>query len=292
MLANSTLSEHPAKPASTTTAPQRARGTVELAVGCSENNTRIVRLFQSGCAKTRIPRSAGNGLEAILINSSGGMTGGDVINWRVDVAQDAQASVTSQACERVYKATADTAEVNIDLQVGRGAQLSWLPQETILFDQGRLRRTLNAELEPSAHALFVEPIIFGRGAMGERVNQGHLQDRWRIRQGGRLIHAEDLLISGEVATKLDQPFVLDGNCAMATILLVSPKAEGYLRDVRTILDIPSDSPAPNSHRGASAWNGKLLARIIAKDGYNLRKKLVPLINLLNFEAHVPKVWAI
>ena len=275
-----------AKPASQPVA-QRARGTVDLSVVPGSGQSRIGRLYQSGCAKARIPRTTGSALEAVLINSSGGMTGGDKIGWQVEVENEAFASITSQACERVYKAPADTAEVTIDLQVGRQGKLAWLPQETILFDHGHLRRTLSADLDETAEALFVESVIFGRGAMGEQVTQGSLHDRWRIRQAGKLIHAEDLRVAGAVAAAADQPFTLDGNGAMATLLLVSPSAEGHLSAVRNIL-----TERDSRNCGASVWNGKLLARVMAKDGYELRKKLVPLINLLNFEAQVPKVWAI
>ena len=280
MHAASTLSQ----PSTSAPIAQRARGTVELSVNCPNGRSQISRLYQSGCAKARIPRSTGSGLEAILINSSGGMTGGDRLSWGVTVEAGARASITSQACERIYKAPADTSEVAIELQVEDKAKLAWIPQETILFDHGRLQRTLNADLAPGAEALFVESVIFGRGAMGEQVTTGHLQDRWRIRQGGRLIHAEDLLISGDVNQLADRPFTLNGNAAMATVLLVSPAAEGQLAAAREIIGQGSG--------GASAWDGKLLARVTAKDGYNLRKKLVPLISLLNFEADVPKVWAI
>ena len=280
MHAASTLSQ----PSTSAPIAQRARGTVELSVNCPNGRSQISRLYQSGCAKARIPRSTGAGLEAILINSSGGMTGGDRLSWGVTVEAGARASITSQACERIYKAPADTSEVAIELQVEDKAKLAWIPQETILFDHGRLQRTLNADLAPGAEALFVESVIFGRGAMGEQVTTGHLQDRWRIRQGGRLIHAEDLLISGDVNQLADRPFTLNGNAAMATVLLVSPAAEGQLAAAREIIGQGSG--------GASAWDGKLLARVTAKDGYNLRKKLVPLISLLNFEADVPKVWAI
>lgn len=257
-------------------------------MGPGSGKSEIVRLYQSGCGKARIPRSAGTALEAVLINSSGGMTGGDRISWGVEVEQEAFASITSQACERVYKAPADTAQVDINVKVAPNGKLAWLPQETILFDQGHLSRTLNADLDRDAEALFVESVIFGRGAMGEQVTKGSLHDRWRIRQQGKLIHAEDLRVAGDIAGTINQRFTTDGDAAMATVLLVSPGAEGHLSDVRKILNDTGEA----NKSGASVWNGKLLARVIAKDGYELRKTLVPLINLLNFEAQVPKVWAI
>ena len=47
---------------------------------------------------------------------------------------------------------------------------------------------------------------------------------------------------------------------------------------------------------ASAWtvagSGKLLARLTAEDSYELRKRLIPLIELLNGRAGLPKVWTL
>ncbi|TIM59883.1 MAG: urease accessory protein UreD, partial [Mesorhizobium sp.] len=47
---------------------------------------------------------------------------------------------------------------------------------------------------------------------------------------------------------------------------------------------------------ASVWSvkksGKLLARLFAEDGYQLRKRLVPLVELLNGRAGLPKLWSL
>ena len=47
---------------------------------------------------------------------------------------------------------------------------------------------------------------------------------------------------------------------------------------------------------ASVWSvkasGKLLARLYAGDGYQLRQRLVPLVGLLNGRAGLPKLWSL
>ncbi|TJV47927.1 MAG: urease accessory protein UreD, partial [Mesorhizobium sp.] len=92
---------------------QRVAGTARL--GCDRNGgrTRLRRLYQDGSAKIRMPAVSADPLEAVLINTAGGLTGGDRLGWEVDVGAGASASITTQACEKVYRAAADRAEVRV-----------------------------------------------------------------------------------------------------------------------------------------------------------------------------------
>jgi urease accessory protein len=130
--------------------------------------------------------------------------------------------------------------------------------------------------------LGVEAVIFGRTAMSETVATGALCDSWTIRRGGRLIHADCFEIAGDVADRLARPSVLDGHAAMATIRYVAPDAEARLSQMRELL---AESGA------ASAWNGMLLARIVARDGYHLSGHLARVLVGLR-RSPLPTVWTI
>jgi urease accessory protein len=212
---------------------------------------------------------------------AGGMTGGDAYGTEVQLEEGARATVTTQACERIYRSTGGvvTSANRMDLQ--SGSRLDWLPQETILFDGGRLTRRLDADLAGDAELLAVESAVFGRTAMGELVRSGIFRDRWRIRRDGRLIFADELCFEGDIARRILKPAILDGNSAMATILLAAPECERLLDPVRQAI---GDSG------GASAWNGKLLARVAAADGFSLRRVLIPLLTQLSAGRSLPKVW--
>ena len=123
--------------------------------------------------------------------------------------------------------------------------------------------------------------------MGETVSQALFSDRWRVRQGGRLVHAEAVSIGPDLAAMLGRPAVAGGALAIATVLLVSPDAGTLLPQAREIV---------GEEGGASVWTvggtGKLLARLVAGDGYGLRKRLAPLVGLLNGQAGLPKVWSL
>lgn len=270
---------------------QRSRGVGRLSVCSAKRNnkisTNVSTLYQEGCAKIRLPKTYTSTAEAIMINSSGGMTGGDVLSWQFVAEKNANLVVTTQACERVYKSDSGAAIMNVSLEVKKNARLCWLPQETILFDRGELKRKLDVNLAKGAKALILESIVFGRKAMGEVVEWGSIHDRWRVRYDNKLLHAEDFRLNGTINDAINMDAVTGGKIAVATLLCISPETEFLLEKVRTIIGI---------NGGASFWqvgdSGKLLARVIASDSYELRRILVPLIALLNENTTVPKVWSL
>ena len=171
------------------TLPQRTKGVARLATKSVAGKTRLDIFYQESAAKIRMPESYDGRMEAVLINTSGGLTGGDRISWQVDAGANTDVTVTTQACERIYKSAGGHAEVNTTLSAGADAVLHWLPQETILFDQGALKRTLDVTLHETAEFIGLEAVLLGRKAMGEIVRSGLFRDRWRIRRSGALIHA-------------------------------------------------------------------------------------------------------
>ncbi len=137
-------------------APQRARGEGRLVAKAEGGRTRIAELYQEGCAKIRLPKTFDASMEAVLINSSGGVTGGDRLSWEFRAGKGTKLTLTTQACEKVYKAAAGTAEIATRISVAAGAHVDWLPQETILFDRSALSRSLEVDLAADASFLAVE----------------------------------------------------------------------------------------------------------------------------------------
>jgi urease accessory protein len=264
------------------TRPQRAQGRGHLAAKLLDGRARIRELYQEGAAKIRLPETFDASMEAVIINTAGGLTGGDQMNWSVVAGPITRIDVTTQACEKIYKASAGTAEVTTTIEAGANARVDWLPQETILFDRASLFRRLDVDLDETAEFLAVEAILLGRKAMGEKMETGLFRDRWRIRRAGKLIHAEELRLDGAIGALTARQPVLSGQVAFATLLYAGPLAEAYLARVRPLLG--------GHAAGASAWNGKLVVRAAAADGFALRKILIPVISTLRNGAPVPKVW--
>lgn len=239
--------------------------------------TGLKRLREAHAAKARIPAGS---REAILINTGGGLAGGDRFSFAITAEENARLTLTSQAAERVYRTLGPAAEVDVRLAAEAGATLMWLPQETILFDGAALSRRITADLAEDARFLAVESIILGREAMGETVRHARLRDRWRIRQEGRLIFADDLAFDGPPPAS---PATLGEARAFATIVAVSPEADALLDQTRAAI---------SASGGASAWSGKIVARLAARDGFALRKALIPALTVLAGGAALPKTWSL
>ncbi len=272
---------------------QRTSGSGRLSVRHLDGRTRLGRLYQEGAAKIRLPKTySGEALDAVLINTAGGLTGGDRFRWSIDIGNGARTVITTQACEKIYKAADDHADINASITVGSDGALAWLPQETILFDRAALRRHLMVDLAPDAGLLLVEPIIFGRQAMGETVREAHFRDRWRIRRGGRLLHAEDLRLCGDIDETLRKTGVTGGAIAMATLLLVHADAADLVEPLRADIGNQGGVSAIQSSAG-----DRLVARVTAESGMALRRALVPAIArcnrfLIGAGHGLPKLWTI
>ncbi|MEM7567029.1 MAG: urease accessory protein UreD [Pseudomonadota bacterium] len=292
------------RPAPPITPPvlQRTFGRAHVGFGVERGATRLADLRQEGAAKIRLPRTHGGPPEAVLINTAGGLTDGDRIEQSVSLAPGATVTVTTQACEKLYRARGDVpAHIVNRLTLAEGARLLWMPQETILFENGRLVRRLAAEMAPDARLLVCEAGLLGRAAMGEEPTRGLLNERWEIWVDGRPFAIERSRIgggTGALESTTQGPATLGGARAFATVLLAAPGDDALVdraADALRSLPMP-DAPAD---RGASAWNGRLLLRLVTPSGLALRRALVPaletLAGLVRGEpgsARLPKVWAL
>lgn len=242
----------------------------------------IDQLRQAGSFKCLFPRGNNLHLDAVLLNTAGGVTGGDQFRFSGAVAAETALTVTTQACERAYKAQPrQTGRIRNAVTVSAGGRLNWLPQETILFDGSALDRRLVVDLEPGASALLVEPLVLGRPAMGETLTDVNLRDRIEIRRDGRPIFLDAMAFTGDLRAHMARPNIANGAGAMALIVLVSPTAEAHLTPIRDLL--PETA-------GASLIQSDLLAvRILASDSHSLRRSLLPLLRRLNNDT-LPRCW--
>ena len=262
----------------------RTQGSVRLGFVRDGAETRLSALRQAGAARVRFPKPAGNAApEAVLLNTAGGLTGGDRIDIHVSLADRCEATVTSAAAEKIYRSLGDATEIAIDLQLGHGSSCCWLPQPTIMFNGANLERRTRVDMAADARFLAVEMLIYGRTAMGEDVRRGSIRDGWRVRRDGRLIFADTTRVSGAVADVLGRGATLDGARATAMLLYVAPDAQARLAEVRALLE-PSSSTA-----GVSSWNSILVVRAAARESRKLLHGLQPVIVRLSGRP-LPRVW--
>ncbi|MEM8540697.1 MAG: urease accessory protein UreD [Pseudomonadota bacterium] len=267
---------------------QRSIGEGRLATKASDGKTQILDLYQKSNAKIRIPKSYDQSLEAVLINTSGGMTGGDQLSWEIEAGKSSHAIITTQACEKIYKSEAGTAYIQSTIKVDENASVEWLPQETILFDEGRLQRSIDIQLANSAHFIGLEAVVLGRQAMGEPARNIKLSDKWRIKRDGKLIHADDVKMNGNIEKLISHQSVLDGAASFATLVICLPDAQQSRSEL--LIGAMRNAITPNANWSVSGMADKIVARFVAQDMYALRQTLVPVLTAARESRDIPKVW--
>ena len=262
--------------------PPRARGAVSLSVHSRDGGTHLSGLRQSGCLKCILPRVFRSDAEAVLVNTAGGVTGGDRIEVAATLDEGAHLSITTQAAERIYR-TVDgtTGQIASRVDVGQGAQLNWLPQETIVFDRARLSRKLEINLSKDARLLMCETLVFGRAAMGERVHDLHLLDRIDASRDGVPVYRDGIRLNGDASALLGRAAMANGAGVVATLAFAAPEAEQMLAKVRALL--------PETAGASLRSPGLLVLRALAEDSLSLRRFMIPVLELLSSQP-LPAVW--
>ena len=260
----------------------RARGAVALSTKQTQQGSALADLRQSGAMKALFPRPRGKALEAIVINTAGGITGGDTFAFSAVAGHDTALTLTTQAAERAYRAQpSERARVENRLQVHTGARLNWLPQETILFEACAVDRTMHVELEDGASVLLVEPLVFGRAAMGETLRAASFKDRIEVRRHGKPLFLDAMTLNGDVTSQLDNAGVAAGAGALALLVYIADDAETHLEKLREML--------PETAGASLIGKDVLVARFLAQDSFELRQSLIPIIEHLTNDAP-PRSW--
>ena len=255
-------------------AGNRAVGRIAFTVAAAPGGSRRGRVHEAGSLRVRFPNGQSQAaLDAVIVNTAGGMTGGDRFTIDIQVGAGATLTVTTAAAEKIYRSLGPDTEIAIKLGVAPGGSLRWLPQETIVFDGVRLRRAIDVDLARDTNLLLAEACVFGRSAMGEVVTDGSIFDRWRVRAGGAFVLAETLRLDDKIAQRLAQRATAAEGVAVASVIKI-PSSDDDAAAVRTLQEQFAGEV------GVSAWNGLAMARLVAADGAALRRDLVAVLTAL------------
>ncbi len=178
---------------------------------------------------------------AVLVTTSGGLVGGDVLDVAVSAGPGAKALVTTQAAEKVYRSEGAPCEIGVRLDAGPESWLEWLPNETIVFDAARLRRRTSVSLAEDARLLAGEILVLGRRARGERFTAGLIHDAWEIRTRGRLVWTDAFRLEDDLVAAQASPAGLAGAAAVATIVCAGRRRSGWRHR------------SPSLRNGSRAW---------------------------------------
>jgi urease accessory protein len=245
--------------------------------------TEIVDLAECGGYRIKFPSRHSAALEAAIINTGGGVAGGDALTFSVSAEKGAHVSVSTPTAERIYRSHGPATTSHVKVHAQAGATLAWLPQASILFSGARLQRCFEADVAADANLLMAEVTVFGRGASGEVLGDGLLRDAWRIRRDGCLVFADSTRLDGRLAAQLARPAIAAASSVVGLFVCVSPRATDRLDAVRAAVSVVPDV-------GVSAWNGMLVMRILGQRLDRVQNSLRAAISALELTP-VPQVWS-
>jgi urease accessory protein len=270
---------------------QRADGRCRIVLSGSETGTRIEDVYERSPIRVMFPRNGHSVMEeAVLINTAGGIAGGDRLECSVSALPGASMAVTSQAAEKVYRALNEPARIATSLKAHESARLAWLPQETITFNWARLHRTTEIELFSGSELLALEWLVLGRAAHGEIVIGGSITDSWRVKKDGRLIWADNFRITDETFAQTNRKALLSDCRAIATLIYFGPDLDKRMESLReSLFSLECDC-------GVTLVGGLVVARFAAKESAGLKVALRSFLLQLETELgpgpfRVPKMWA-
>jgi urease accessory protein len=270
---------------------ERANGAGRIVFTGSASGTRISEVYQKFPIGLMFPR-IGDDLvtEAVIVNSSGGIAGGDRLEIEVVALDNASVAVTTQAAEKVYRALDRPARVGTKLRACGTAKLAWLPQETIVFNQARICRQTEIDLCSGAELIALEWLVLGRAARGEEVVSGYISDSWRIKMDGHLIWADGFRVSDEVFPQLHRKALLSNWKAVATLIYFGPGLDTRLRILREI------AASLDCRCAATIVGAIIIVRVAAAASSDLRRGLRSLLEQFSGELGpgpfgVPKMWS-
>ncbi|WP_394780340.1 urease accessory protein UreD [Undibacterium sp.] len=294
-----TRTELPPDSLSDLPAPAKAHWQASLQLGFSndQGTTRLTERLHSGPLRVQKPLypEGGQTCHAIIIHPPGGVVGGDVLTIRARAGTDSHALITTPGAAKWYRSNGYTSQQHVQLDVAEGARLEWLPQETIFFDDARVRLHQTIHLARDARYIGGDILCFGRTASGESYRSGAILQHSEIRREGKLIWFEQGSLAGG-SSSMTSPLSLAGKTVCATVIAsgdsLSAAALTLLREQTAQLVQDKEACAQT---GATQLKSLIVARYLG-DSSEVAKQWMTAVwqhlrpAVIGMAAVAPRIW--
>ncbi|NJD24118.1 MAG: urease accessory protein [Betaproteobacteria bacterium] len=230
--------------------------------------------------------------QAIVLHPPSGIAGGDQLAITAEIGDGAHAQLTTPGAGKWYRSGGAEASQRIDLAVGPGATLEWLPQETIVFDGARAHMGTRVSLAADSRYIAWDILCLGRAASGERFEKGEISLFFRVDRNNHPVWLERGHVAGNDPI-LASPAGWAGHSVCGTLLCSFPElpqqAAALLEALRAI------APADAAQHGITALPGVLIARYLGDNSEAARMWFVDIWKTLRpaccgRPAVLPRIW--
>ena len=264
---------------------------LQLEYACADGRTALVRREHCGPLMVQKPfYPEGPAVcHTVIVHPPGGIVGGDDLEVAVRLHAECAVLVTMPGAAKWYRSPHAIAMQRLNLTVGRGALLEWLPPETIVYNGARAKLQIDVKIEPGGRYLGWEILSLGRTASGERFSNGEIVQRTDLAFADEPAWSERCILKGgspllEAAVGLAD--------APVSALLIAAGQEVPPEVVAQCRAIGTDGGARS---GISAFDGMLIARYTGRSCEQAKRYFIALRRLLRpfmcgRDAVEPRIW--
>lgn len=196
----------------------------------------------------------------VIIHPPGGLVGGDVLDVSLRLDPGAHALVSTPGATRFYASDQATATQQVNIELGAGSRLEWLPLEAIAYPGCLAHNSVQATLAEGAEWLGWDVTALGLPTAGQAFEQGCFSQRLSIPG----LWLEQAHIDAQDTRLLNSPLGLDGQRCLGTMWLACGTAlprerrEHLLEVVRSVLDRALGQSPVSLQAGATCPNTNML----------------------------------
>ncbi len=207
-----------------------------------------------------------------IVNPAGGLAGGDRIEMDITIEDHAHVFITTPSANRVYRSTGDFSSQEVDITLGKGSILEYMPGYAIPFAGSLYRQKTRICMDAGAAAFILDFFTPGRVAMGEYLRFSEYRSVTEIEYSGEPILSERVVLRPE-AVDYAGPGFLESSAAAAVIYLVFDNASierPLISALRAVLDGMS-----GVYGGVSTLPSKGVIIRLLGEGVRFIEKAVP-----------------
>lgn len=143
-------------------------------------------LDDSGCAYSYI------------VNPTSGLVGGDKIEIKITIEDNAHGFITTPSATKVYKSSGSQSEQDIDIFVKKDGILEYLPGYVIPFADSLYSQKIKVYMEKSSTAFILDSFATGRSARGEHLSFKEYRSRTEI------IYCDEPVVTERISLRPDK----------------------------------------------------------------------------------------
>ncbi len=267
------------------------RASLGLEYACVEGRTLLTRRTHSGplaVQKSLYPEGAAV-CHTLILHPPGGVVGADTLGIDLDLHAGSHALITMPGAGKWYRSARANASQQVEVDVGAGATLEWLPPETIVFNGAHVR--LRTAVRMAAGGAYVgwEILCLGRTASGEKFDCGSIHQATDVTLEGKLVWGERCSLAGG-SPLLRSAAGLHGAPVSALMLAVGKSVPAAL--LAQCRAVPLDAPGRS---GISAMPNVVAARYIGYSGEQAKNYFIAVWRVLRpffsgRAAATPRIW--